>query len=1005
MRLPDYHQCLLTPHVNTLPNRAYFVPFSRKHVALEGDRTASDRFYTLNGAWQFRYFESALDLPDLVMQDCQDMDAVEALAIDTLPVPSVWQMHGYDRHQYTNVRYPFAYDPPHVPAENPCGLYHRHFEWNQVGPGRQTIVFEGVDACFYLWLNGRFVGYSQVSHSTSEFDITDYLYPGDNRICVLVMKWCDGSYFEDQDKLRMSGIFRDVYILRRDVHHIQDYFVHTRLSDDFTTGHLSVEVTLNEACGEAVDYRFYDPMGDAVASGRVHGGRLDIDVPDVSLWSAENPSLYKLVLTCAGEVIVESVGMRKIEVRDGVLCLNGQAIKFHGVNRHDSDPFVGPAVDLAHMRRDLEMMKAHNINAIRTSHYPNSPLFTHLCDEYGFYVIGEADVECHGVVYAWGQESGQAYDILASDPDYAATILDRVQMGVIRDKNRPSVVIWSMGNEAGYGDNFAAAIRWTKRYDPDRLTHYERAHPYQDRGENIPDELDLYSRMYPSIQEMDDYFEKGQIQKPYILCEYIHAMGNGPGDAEDYFRCFDRHPGACGGFVWEWCDHAVYMGKTPEGKDRYFYGGDFGEYPHDGNFCMDGLVYPDRRPYMGLLEYKNVNRPLRIEEIDLKAGRFYVRNMLDFTDADEMLYLTYEVRAGGKTVCHHIVPEDQMHIPPHEMKEIVLDLPRIQGNFAIYFEMIQKYDRPLTRAGHVLGFEQLGRQRYVPGVPEEGLLDLETRETPRHIELRGENFRYVFNKITGCFDALTYDQASLLEAPMTFNVWRAPTDNDRNIRRQWETYGYDCGESRVYNVHLEAQDGVTIIADFAMNAVYRPNFLTGKVIWQIHRNGCIDASIQVSHKAGFPALPRFGIRMMLPSAMNQLTYFGYGPQESYADKHRGTVKHLYTSTVKAQHEDYIRPQENGSHWNCDYLRLSGPWSALQVVGEGFSFNVSPYAAEELAQKAHNFELTPSGHSVLCIDFAQNGIGSNSCGPGLLQRYQLTGDFTFKFSLRPEGVEA
>ncbi|MBR6766406.1 MAG: beta-galactosidase [Clostridia bacterium] len=1004
MRLPAYHQDLKSLHVNTLPDRAYFVPFSRKQLAIEGDRTASDRFYTLNGTWSFRYFDSVLDLPECIMKahhDENDLTLISEITRDEIPVPAVWQMHGWDRHQYTNVRFPFAYDPPHVPAENPCGLYMRRFNWKNEGPGCQSIVFEGVDSCFYLWLNGRFVGYSQVSHSTSEFDISEFIHEGENTLCVLVLKWCDGSYFEDQDKLRMSGIFRDVYILRRDARHIRDYFVHTELSEGYTSGHIRVDIEMNDENSDAaVDYQLYDPMGDAIASGRAHGGAIDVRVNDVSLWSAENPSLYTLVLTCGGEVIAEPVGMRDIRVENSVVLINGQPVKFRGVNRHDSDPFVGPAVDEAHMLRDLTIMKLHNVNAIRTSHYPNSPLFTRMCDKYGFYVIGEADVECHGVVFAWGEQAYEAYDLLAWDERFKETILNRIQMNVIRDKNRPSVVIWSMGNEAGFGENFANAIRWTKAYDPSRLTHYERAYHYQERCEELSAELDLYSRMYPSIQAIEEYFEKNEVRKPYILCEYIHAMGNGPGDAEDYFRCFEEHPEHCGGFVWEWCDHAVYMGRTPDGKPKFFYGGDFGEYPHDGNFCMDGLVYPDRRPHKGLLEYKNVNRPVRVTEIDLKAGRFSLRNMLDFTYTDEYLYMTYAVRVGGEEVFKAAVPDELLHIAPHESAEITLSLPGVKGDFAVYFEMLQKFDRPLTPAGHVLGFEQLGRQRYTVAQKPEGLLALDVRETVRNVEIRGENFRYVFNKLSGCFDILNYDQLHLLDAPMHFNVWRAPTDNDRNIRHTWETYGYDRAETRVYNVSVEEGEGITITVEFAMNAVYRPNFLTGTVTWFIHRNGCIDASVRVSHKEKFPALPRFGVRMQMPKAIDSLAYFGYGPYESYSDKHRATVKHLYASSVKDQHEDYIKPQENGSHWNCDYLRLTGPLGGIEVTGEGFSFNASPYTQEELTAKAHNFELEESGHTVLCVDFRQNGIGSNSCGPQLLERYQLNGDFTFEFTISP-----
>ena len=399
--------------------------------------------------------------------------------------------------------------------------------------------------------------------------------------------------------------------------------------------------------------------------------------------------------------------------------------------------------------RDLKVMKQHNINAIRTSHYPNSPLFSRMCDRYGFYLVGEADIECHGVVIS-GVRDPERYNLLATDPEYEETIVDRVQHSVIRDKNRPCIVIWSMGNEAGHGCNFDAALKWTKEYDPSRLTHYERA-SFPPKGEEINrTHLDLYSRMYPSTEEIDQYFEEGKIGKPYILCEYSHAMGNGPGDAENYFRCFERHDGHCGGFVWEWCDHAVDMGYTVDGRKRYFYGGDFGEFPHDGNFCMDGLVYPDRRPHTGLKELKNVNRPARITEVDLREGQFRIRNYLDFTSLNEYLEIFYAVRAGGEEIFRAIVPDELLAIAPHETREITLPLPKkLPERFAVYFEMVQKYDRALTPAGHLLGVEQLGRQLYAVPERPEGVLALEIKEDRRIIDIRGENFRYVFNKRSG----------------------------------------------------------------------------------------------------------------------------------------------------------------------------------------------------------------------------------------------------------------
>ena len=994
MKLPGYHQDLHTLHVNTLPNRAYYVPYSRGDAARRDVRAESERFTSLNGEWRFRYFDSTLDLPDDFLSENQPTDAIR--------VPSVWQMCGYDRHQYTNVRYPISYDPPYVPAKNPCGLYMRHFRLDDM-PGRRTLVFEGVDSCFYLWINSRFVGYSQISHSTSEFDVTDFVYPGDNTIAVLVLKWCDGTYLEDQDKFRMSGIFRDVYLLRREPRHIWDYFVHTKLSQDLRTADIHVDFQMRGESPEthSVHYHLYDPQGDPVASGRTYESSFDIHVEHAELWNAENPNLYTLVLRYTSEYIVEFVGLREIHISDRVVYINGQNVKFRGVNRHDSDPVVGPAVDENHMLRDLVLMKQHNVNAIRTSHYPNSPLFPRMCDKYGFYLIGEADLECHGVVFYGGEYAPENYDRIAQDPEFCEAILDRVQHSVIRDKNRPCIVIWSMGNEAGMGANFHEALRWTKAYDHARLTHYERA-SFPPPGEEINhDNLDLYSRMYPAIEEIDGYFENDTVGKPYILCEYSHAMGNGPGDLESYFQCFERHDGHCGSFVWEWCDHAVDMGRTPEGKRRYYYGGDFGEYPHDGNFCVDGLVYPDRRPHTGLKEFKNVNRPARIREVNLEMGLFEVRNYLDFTPLNEHVRLEYAVRQGGREILRGEVPEEALNIPPHESREIRVELPEMKKTaFAVYFEMKQRYDRPLVPAGHVMGTEQIGRQRMELPERPEGVLALEAQEDDREISLRGENFRYVFDKLTGCFRILNYDQLHMLHRPMEFNIWRAPTDNDRNLKERWKLFGYDRAIPRVYDVQLECGDDAVITARFSLGATSLPNILEGSAVWRVRMNGRIEAGIHVKCRKGAPPLPRFGLRLWLPGEVEQVRYFGFGPYESYKDKHRASVKHLFDNTVTGLHEDYIRPQENGSRWNCDYLRLTGPLGGLEVTGEEFSFNASHFTQEALEHTAHNYELQACGDTVLCLDYRQNGIGSNSCGPKLNHHYAMPEEFTFEFTLQP-----
>ncbi|MEE1200816.1 MAG: glycoside hydrolase family 2 TIM barrel-domain containing protein [Christensenellales bacterium] len=992
MKKLHYHENPHMLHVNTLPPRAYYIPFSHRRRAMEGDRDQSQRFFSLNGLWSFRYFESYQQLPEV-------FDA-ETLVTDKIVVPSVWQTQGYGRHQYTNIKFPIPYDPPYVPLDNPCGLYVRTFEYSPRLSGRRTLCFEGVDSCFYLWLNDEFVGYSQVSHSMSEFDVTSYLRQGVNTIAVLVLKWCDGTYFEDQDKFRTSGIFRDVYLLDRGSSAIRDYFVHTRLDENFSDAEVTVDLKMY---GEApVEYRVFDELGYELINGRAENRRIHFSLSNVTLWSAENPYLYTLVMSCDNEVIAEKIGMRCICVEDGVLKINGQNVKFRGVNRHDSDPVLGPAVGTEQLLRDLTIMKQHNINAIRTSHYPNAPEFMKMCDEYGFYVIDEADLETHGVVFFSSTENWENYNILARDPEYQEAIVDRVQRCVIRDKNRPCVVMWSMGNESGHGENFDAALRWTKQYDPSRLTHYERASFPPEGMEINREDLDTYSRMYPSIEEIDRYFEEGKIGKPYVLCEYSHAMGNGPGDLEDYYCCFNRHAGHCGGFVWEWCDHAFDMGRTVDGRRKYFYGGDFGEFPHDGNFCMDGLVYPDRRPHTGLLEYKNVNRPARIGEVNLKKGCFSVTNVMDFTNLREVLSIEYTVRQNGKDVFFGCVEESMLDVPPHEKREFTIAYPgKLKGNFAVCFTLVQRFDGPLVPAGHVLGVEQLGRQCYAPPRREEGVLALDIQEDARYLFVDGENFHYVYDKNRVGFREMSYDNRSLLDRPMEMNIWRAPTDNDRNIRLRWEACGYDRAIPRGYEIRIDSEDGdCVIVTRFALGAVYLPNLVEGTARWHIHKNGVVDVRIDAGVREGNPDLPRFGLRLFMPRNHNDVEYFGYGPCESYGDKHRASVKHLYQAKVADMHEDYLKPQENGSHYNCNYLKLQGDCGGLEVTGESFCFNASVYTQEELAAKAHNFELEPCGSTVLCVDAFQNGIGSNSCGPELIRRYASPREIHFACALAP-----
>ncbi|MDT3425855.1 beta-galactosidase [Paenibacillus forsythiae] len=539
---------------------------------------------------------------------------------DDLLVPSCWQTSGYDQLHYTNINYPIPCDPPFVPDDNPAGLYIRDFNLEGRLAEKETyLVFEGVNSCFYLWVNGSFAGYSQGSRMPAEFRVTPCLRPGSNRVAAMALKWCDGTYLEDQDAWRYSGIFRDVYLLGRDPVHIRDVGIRPELAADFgsallhidlkSTGSLNVAAELRDARNRSI------VQGDIAVDG---DGTLQIKVDAPVLWNAEQPYQYQLYIRAGEEVLRFPVGFRSVDIQGGVFRINGKAVKLKGVNRHDSHPVLGQTIPLSHMKQDLNQMKRHNINTIRMSHYPNDPRFLDLCDEYGFYVIDEADLECHGIGIAEDWADG-AFHKLSADPQWRDTFLDRAVRLLERDKNHPSVVIWSLGNESGYDENHIAMAEWTKRRDPSRPVHYEGAAPRYNGHANT-EYLDMESRMYATVDEIEAYANDESSRKPLFLCEYSHAMGNGHGDLHDYWKVIDRYPKLMGGCVWEWCDHGI-AAKTEDGTAFYAYGGDFGDRPNDGNFCIDGLVSPDRRPHTGLLELKQIIAPVQFEAVDLMKGR------------------------------------------------------------------------------------------------------------------------------------------------------------------------------------------------------------------------------------------------------------------------------------------------------------------------------------------------------------------------------------------------
>lgn len=686
MLIPRHYENLHVLHENTMPNRSYYIPASKIVHSLVKSREESDRFQLLNGEWGFRYYESIYDLQEKFYE--KDFDASQ---FDQVKVPGVWQFYGYDSHQYTNIRYPFPFDPPYVPQDNPCGTYVYDFEYkkSELAP-KAYLLFEGVDSCFYVWINGKYVGYSQVSHSTSEFDVTDVLEEGKNRIAVLVLKWCDGSYLEDQDKFRMSGIFNDVYLLNRPNQCIYDYYITTTHTDKKATVNIKMKY-LEQAVPTKVS--ILDADGITVAEKSVEleqkefeKAEVNLSILDPTLWNPEAPYLYTIVFETEKEVITDRVGIREIHIENRVVYFNGKPIIFRGVNRHDFDPVTGFTISIDKIKKDMEMMKQHNFNAIRSSHYPNAPYFYQLCDEYGFMVVDEADNESHGPSELYYEDnefenkSKRWNETISDNPDFIEATLDRVKRCVEREKNRPCIVIWSMGNECAYGCTFEEALKWTKEFDTTRLTHFESARYHSDKRKYDFSNLDLFSRMYPPFNEIDEYLEDNP-DKPLILIEYCHSMGNGPGDFEDYFQKFHKEEIMCGGFVWEWCDHGIYKGLAENGKEMYYYGGDHGEEVHDNNFCMDGLVYPDRKPHTGLLEYKNVYRPIRVLSFDQKEKKITFHNYLDFTNAKDYIQMKYEVSCDGHIKEAGKLPSVSIEPQTSEAVELPIEIPKKAVHF------------------------------------------------------------------------------------------------------------------------------------------------------------------------------------------------------------------------------------------------------------------------------------------------------------------------------------
>lgn len=1012
---------------NRLPARAAFIPFADDEGALCNEREHSPYFVSLNGNWKFDYSPTPGHAPVNF-----HLEAFDASGWDDLPVPSCWQMHGYGKPHYSNVVYPFPVVPPLVPTENPTGSYRREFMVPD-GWTRQRIMlnFEGVDSAFYVWVNGQEAGFSKGSRIPSQFDITDLVREGRNVLAVRVMQWSDGSYIEDQDMWWLSGIFRDVYLTAAPQIHLYDYTVRTLLERDYRDAALEIRLRLrsaNEAAqGMRVELQLLDTCGEAV-----NGGSAERTITEVELmqdhemvftlplvnprkWSAEDPYLYKLLIRVIGQttqVISARVGFRSIELKEGLLLVNGKAIKFKGVNRHDHHPDLGRTVPLDWMQQDVLLMKQHNVNAVRTAHYPNDPRFYDLCDEYGLYVIDEADLECHG--FHRTDNSNQ----LSDDPDWEPAFLDRIERMIQRDKNHPSIILWSLGNESYYGCNHAAMYRWAKEHDPTRLVHYA-----EDREALT---ADVFSTMYNRIWQLHELGQREDLGKPHIVCEYAHAMGNGPGGLKEYWDVFYTYKRLQGGFVWEWVDQGIRQ-RTTEGQEYFVYGGDFHDHPNDSNFVIDGLVNPDRVPSAGLLELKKVMEPILIEGLDIQAGELKLTNRYDFLHLNH-LQLVWHVVADGRVLCSgksklpDIAPGCTGTI---NINYVLPDRLQPVTDYWLNVNVMLATDTIWAESGFEVAwaqFELPNKSVLRPAVDLSSFTPLSVKDNDLVIEVQGSDFELQFDRVYGVIAEWKHTGVRLLEEGPKLDLWRAPTDNDMRPIGDWRTSidndqratvvwkksGLHWLQHRVMCVDWSSNasgTNVTVtcrvrvappILKWSVDTVYTYTiYANGDVIVDV--NGLIDGS-------GAPeTLPRIGLQMALPNDCDRAEWYGRGPGEAYADSKQAAKFGIYRKTVRELFTSYIVPQENGNRVDTRWLAMTNKQGAgLLAAGlPQFDFTARRLTSEDLERARHTVELNERERVYLHLDLAQNGLGSASCGPGVLPQYVLKAEnFHFRIRLTP-----
>lgn len=993
--------------INRMPARAHFLTFPSKEKALLNNNRYTHAFKNLNGVWKFMF----LDAPEYSPEGFFNSD-FDVTKMDDITVPGNWQLQGYGKMHYSDLWYNFPINPPYVPTENPTGIYKRTFFVEESYRDKKIIIrFCGVDSAYHLWINGKEVGYSKVARNESEFDITDIIRVGEeNDVTVRVYQWSDGTYLEDQDMWWESGIFRDVELIGVPKDGINDYKVIADLDDEYKNGIFKVEAFLRTTKEVNVTFELVDAGENTVFTKTVVAkeGKACIDevIADVNHWTAETPYLYKLFMTVEDdgqivEVIPQNVGFRNIRLNGETFLVNGVAIKFKGVNRHDYSPQNGRVVSREEIEKDIILMKQFNINAIRTSHYPNSYYLYDLCDEYGMYLIAETDLECHGF------ELTGDYKWITDDPSWELAYVSRMTRMIERDKNHPAIIFWSLGNESAFGCNFRKMTDVAHEMDPTRLVHYE--------GDFDVESADVYSTMYTWIENpkkpylMKDIIEKSK--KPHVHCEYCHAMGNGPGNLKDYQDLVYAHDKLQGGFVWEWFDHGIES-FTESGEKYYRYGGDFGDDPSNKDFCIDGLIMPDRTPSPGLYEYKKVIEPITTTAVDIQKGIINLLSRYDFANLDRF-NLVYKVMEDDV-----ILQTGFMAVPSIEAranKDITLpyDLSAIKVKPGAHYYVNISYqlreDTNYASSGHELATAQFELPLYKEGivVRPEGILNVEKEHTTLHV--KGANFSLDFNLVNGNLMNIVRDGMQVLSKGPRLTLWRAPISNDMEIiDKLKKVYFLHLEHEVVMNIDYHMEGNILKVEVDTINSTTNSawHFKT-KYVYTVCPSGdiLIDVEGTPSGRVDLAPdmLPRIGVSMHLDKSMEHVRYFGMGPGENYADSKEAAQMGLYANTVDGLFTNYVIPQENGNHMGCKWVSMTNDRGmGLLASTEGdFNFGASWYEDKDLDDAKHTCDLVKRDYIVFNVDYKQNALGTNSCGQWQLDKYRAKfEDFKLSFRLTP-----